>query len=171
MKSAWVLFLVLITLSGCGPTLSPDEELAKQIFEAIKQHDEEAYSRLTITSADFDLKRDKVSPFKVGLTYAGSVLRPEMRHRQHKQFEMAIARPTDKCIDFSTCDFAGITGDVTHNQELVGGGSIPTRVRRFLVKKHNTTIDTKEMEPLLLITDWNGKPRVLSLVFREEQQQ
>lgn len=167
-RFAPTILCTIAVLCGCGPALSPDEQLAKEVFDSIKQRNVEEFSKLTITLADFELKKNKVSPFKAGLTYAGGTLRPEMRQRQQKQFEQASTRANENCIDFATCEFAGITGDAAAEQKLLDGGSVPVRFRQFKIQRNGKVIDATDKQPVLVITDWNGHPRLLSLLFKEQ---
>ncbi|MCC7527127.1 MAG: hypothetical protein IT342_01320 [Candidatus Melainabacteria bacterium] len=157
-------------LCGCASTQSPDEELARKVFDSIKNNDADAFSKLTITRADFELSRDKVSPMKAHLTYAGGTLRPEQRRAQILQFEKAQEKGNDAVIDFKHSEFVGIEDFGSSLEPLLGGGEIPVRPRKFKIRRDGKEVDSSQMEPLLLLTDWKGKPRCLGLIFRDAPQ-
>lgn len=65
------------------------DQLLEQAFAAINSQDWAKYQALTITSADFILKQQRISKFKEKQTYVGGSLKPEEISQQLQQFRQA----------------------------------------------------------------------------------
>ncbi len=159
--------LSLILCACAGLSDSPDEQLLRRAFTAIKNKDLEAYRQLTVTSAAFQLQKDKVSPFKAKLGFVGSVLKPEQEKRRDQEFEVAAAGG-EKFIDFKNVEFAGAAKTISDELELIGGEKIPIRVLSCKLKSNGKIFDSNELQPYFMLADWHGNPKILKLVFEKE---
>lgn len=160
---AAVLAALLSLLACTKPTSSP-EALVKTAFAAIKNNDWSAYAPLTITTADFMLKENKVSKFKEGQTYAGSMLRPEEQKQQKEQFQKAAAGGTT-ILDFRQAKFDRAVQVASGNQELLTGGPIPVAV--YAVALDGGGGQASQLDPGFVVVEWNRTYRLLGLRFRE----
>ncbi len=166
-----VLMLVLtIQLGGCESTSTSGKDgykaLLKQAFQAIKQNDWDKYSKLTITEADFDLKQNKVSPFKQKQSYVGSVLKPEQQQQQRQDFQRAITGG-EGIIPFATAEYVSVGSVVSSGTaESLAGAAIPYTVYSLKVKSGGSEFDSQNLEPLFVVTQWQGEYRLLNLYFK-----
>lgn len=161
-----LLALVCTTvLVGCSPALSPDEQVVSEAFTALKSRNWAAYKKLTVTSADFVLKAQGLSPFASGQSYAGSVLRPEEKLAQKSDFERATSGSV-QLLDRGRADLAGVSKAGAFEKELLVGGRLPVRVYRVILRVDGKIVPDGRGMPRFLIVDWNKEPRLLGLAFK-----
>ena len=154
---------VVIALTTLDFSPKTDEAIIKSAFKALKDGDWETYQSLTVTSAEFILKYNKVSPFKRKMTYAGGVLMPEEKSRQKKEFEHALKGGTDS-INFKQAIFVKARLVHQDNRELLEGGSIPIKI--YLVEVEQNGKKQTDLQPAFVVTMWGEKPRLLQLEFK-----
>jgi hypothetical protein len=168
--------LVLISfvfVAACGPVLpgksgprersSPEEELLDAAFIALKKKDWNAFSELTVTTADFDIQTLKQSPLMERQSYAGGVLRPEERLRIKEQFEIA-AGGGEGMIDFESAEFVSVGKAIDRGMvESIGGELIPFTSYSIKIEVDGETVDTRDLRPVFIVVKWQGRPRILAL--------
>lgn len=167
IKTLFLLALSAVLLSGCAHR-SPDDQFLSLVFAALKEKDWDDYSRLLVTKADFDLKRQKLSPFKSKQGYVGGVKKPEYRRMQMLQFERATAGGANQ-IDFAKGEYVGLGKRVDYGLELLSGGRIEARVYSIRYKVDGVEKVTDDEDPLFVVTSWGEKPRLLKLSFKGEK--
>jgi hypothetical protein len=167
--SVILLCFLLAALGGAGCRSDPREELLREVFAALGDRDARRFQARATTLADFDLEAQGVSPFKAGMTYAGSVLRPEEESAQRAQFEQAL-RGGPGCIDFSRDRFAGLgTLLAEGTQETLGGTLVPYQVYSVRIRRGGEEIDARDLHPRFAITPRSGGFRMLGLVLPAEE--
>lgn len=150
---------------GPGGGTAGDEVLVQRAFEAIKAGDYSAYRELTITTADFVLKREKVNPMMEAQTYAGAVLKPQEQALQRGEFEQAVAGGEDQ-IDFKTAEWQGLGPLVdSGSQQLFESGSVPYMSYAIKIKQGGESIVSTELRPEFVLVDWGKSRRILRLFF------
>jgi hypothetical protein len=141
--------------------------LIKEAFTAIKKNDWAAYSRLTVTAADFMLRENKIGPFEEKQSYAGSVLKPEEIQSQRAQFESAV-EGGDGLIDFRNAEFVALGSIVEKGDHpLLTGGSVPFVAYSVRINVDGKEFDSRELSPRFVVVKWGHKPRLLRLLFNE----
>lgn len=121
----------------------------------------------TITSADFDLWEQGISPFQQQQSYLGAGVKPEQRTRQKKQFRKALAAEPD-FIDFSEDRFLGLGSRVSEvTQETLTGLQIPVEVYSVRIRRGDADVDSKDLFPKFAIVRWGSNYRLLDLVLPE----
>jgi hypothetical protein len=142
------------------------ESLLTKGFAALKAADIGAYSQLTITSADFVLKKMGIPKFKQSQSYVGSSMKPAEIKKQNAQFQKAVAGEEDN-IMFKSDEFVSI-------------GSL---IKKGVIKAMNNTIITFEMYsfkiktasgethddlfPYVMVVKWGSYYHILKLMFTE----
>ena len=161
-----VSFALASVCCGTRPS-SPEEELIRDAFNAIKKNDWKAYSKLTITTADFMLKEHEAGPFEEKQSYAGSILKPEEIERQRLEFDRAVAAGKG-IIDFRKAQFVslGATKETT-SEELLTGSTISTTTHSVRIRLDGKETDSRELDPLFVTVKWGDEPRLLRLRFRD----
>jgi hypothetical protein len=153
-------------VSGCSS--DPRSELLERVYEALSAGDEAGFLRWTITTADFDLKAQGVSPFQAGQTYLGGVIRPEQIAEQRRQFQRAIAAGPG-CIDFTRDELAGCGSVLGEgSQETLGGNQVHYLVCSLRIERDGKELDAKELYPRFVLTEWVNGYRLLALVLPNE---
>lgn len=170
-KSAKALFfLALGTVAGCTSKTGSEENVVKEAFEAIKEGDLQRYEKITITAADYLLKKQGVSVFKARQTYAGGVLRREERETQRKEFDMAKAGGPGR-IDFTGSELVGPGKRVEQGVlPYLEGVRIPYATYSVIIRTaEGKKIDTRNFYPLFMVAAWGDEYRMLGLVFPEKE--
>jgi len=161
------LFVLAVVSPACDS--DPRADLLGEVFAALKDHDAARFRRCTITTADFDLRAQGVSPFKASMTYLGGVIRPEEQAAHQKAFERA-ARGGQGFIDFTQDRFAGggtLLGE--GSRETLGGSFIPYQVYSALVRRQGQTVDSKDLYPRFVIAPWGDGFRLLDLLLPPDE--
>jgi hypothetical protein len=166
MRSLILLLTIGTLFSGCSKR-PPDEALIKEAFYALKEKDWEAYSRLTITTADFALKEKKIGIFQESQSYTGGVFKPQEIERQKLSFEKAITGG-EKIINFNQAEFVSL-GLVKESGNIptLTGEDIPVTAYSIKIRDGNVEVDTKDLDPIFILTKWGNQYRILKLGFRE----
>jgi hypothetical protein len=153
-----------VTVAGCqrlDPTASP-EAVVEAAYAAIKAGDWEAYSDLTVTSADFILKEQGMqSKLKGQGSFAGAVLKPEEQQAQREQFERALAGG-EGLIDFKLREFGRAHLAARGFEETLSGSEIP--ISAYLVSVAGETRPTQD-GPSFVVAQWGSFYKVLRLTF------
>ena len=139
------LLLLVLALAGCHR--DPREELVGKVFEAIRTKRTTAFMKTTITSADFDLRAQGISPFKEHMSYLGSSVKPEQKKRQRRQF-WKVRAGGPGFIDFSEDRLLGLgtcLGEET--QETLTGVKIPVSVYSVRIRRGGKEMDSKDLFP------------------------
>ncbi len=162
-----LLFFLIACLSSACSRATPQEVLLEKAFVALQKNDYENFKKLTITLADFELKRTKGGPFAKSQSYAGQVLKPEQVQAQRDQFKRATAGGPG-CIDFKASKFIGIdTADQVTREPLLTGDPITCTVYSLKIKTTGAVADTKSLDPLFVVTSWGDQCRILELRFKK----
>jgi hypothetical protein len=162
------LFFTLYYLTSCFPTETDKiDELLGNAFKAIRNRDWEGYRKLTVTSADFILKKMKISIIKYKQTFAGSSLKPmELQNHQNK-FETLIKMNSGKnegVIDFTNSKYDSMG-------KLVGRGvkttlnnvEIPYQILTLKVKSLTDEIK-KDLLPYFVVVKWGDHYKILDIL-------
>jgi len=164
MPLAFAALASVLVLGACerqDPTASA-EGVVEAAYAAIKANDWDAYSKLTVTSADFILKENNAqSQFKQKSSYVGSQLKPEEQRRQKQEFQRAVAGGEGQ-IDFQTHKFEKAHLAAQGNEELLNGSTIP--VSAYLVAAEGQSAPSQE-PPGFVVVPWGSFYKVLRLTF------
>jgi hypothetical protein len=166
-------FVVIIGCSGSGnnePSQKDIDKLLEQAFAAIKSQDWAKYQELTITSADFILKQQRISKFKEKQTYVGGSLKPEEISRQLQQFKQVKNVPEGLKEDMIYFDediyvSAGKIVDQGVMPTLLEV-QIPYEIYTIKVKSKSGKV-MDDLYPYFVIVQWRNSPRILKLLFPE----
>lgn len=160
-----VIALISVT-SGCSkpPTSSP-EALVTAAFEALHKNDWEAYSALTITSADFILKENKQTRFKERGTFVGDKLKPEEKEQQRQQFQKAGTGGAN-VIDFRQTKLDRPVLVASRQQETMIGSVIPVSLYGLMLKDSGGKLSP--LDPGFVVVQWRDGYRLLALRFSPE---
>ncbi len=124
--------------------------------------------KTTITSADFDLRAQGISPFKESASFLGSSVKPEQKKRQKRQFWTARRGGSD-FIDFSKDRLLGLgacLGEET--QETLLGERIQVGVYSVRIRRGGKEMDSKDLFPkFALVRLGKTTYRLLGLVLPE----
>jgi hypothetical protein len=155
-------------LSACKGGNDTEEQLLASCFHAIKKNDWKTYARLTLTPAEILEKVSGVrqrSAFKRRQGFAGGVLRPEQMKLHEQSFKRAV-RGGPGQIDFARSELDGV-GTLLGTQDpwRREGQSFPYRTYSLRIKTGGRTLDTKDLRPLFTVVAWEGKQRLIDLVF------
>jgi len=155
------LVVLISGLSACST--SPEEKLLKKAFSSIQNNDWDSYAKLTITSIDFTLQRNSVTPLKARQSYTGSKLKPQERERHRVRFE-DIQKEKEGFIDFANAEFVSVGSIVeTGMYPVMIGGEVPYTAYSLIIQTDGEEIDTKELYPHFVVVTWNNEPRILYL--------
>ncbi|MCP5053797.1 MAG: hypothetical protein GY940_41910 [bacterium] len=140
------------------------EELLKEAFDAIKAGDWNAYSSLTITSADFVLRASGISKFQEKQSYVGSSVKPTEIKRQAEQFHYA-SKGEEDCILFHKDSFVS-TGRLmlTGTHKTLNNVNIPFQSFTIKVKSAEGEI-IDNLYPQVVVVKWGDYYRILKLLF------
>ncbi|GEM_PF-1345991 len=160
------VFIFLALSIGCSSKRSaPEKSILKKAFSAIKKNDWEAYSKITITRADYEIRKQKMSKFKAKQSYVGGVLKSEEREKQKAEFIAAVAGG-EGLIDFKNAKFVGLG-------TLLGSGisegllnsEYSYRIYSLRIKTGGQVIDTVDLSPKFVLVLWGKEFRILELLF------
>ncbi len=181
-RNVWVI-IVFVMLScflnlSCskGAKGQPEEkvlgdsvdELLKKAFDAIKAGDWQAYSTLTITSADFVLKAMGISRFKAKQSYVGSSVKPAEIKKQTNQFYKA-AKGDDDTILFDKDTFVSAGPlKITGTHKALNNVNIPFKMYSLKIKTETGEI-MDDLYPYVVIVKWGEYYRILELVFSADK--
>jgi hypothetical protein len=177
-----VLLLCFVVILGCsGSTNSQPSQtkssknidnLLEQAFAAIKSRDRAKYQALTITSADFILKRRGISKFKEKQSYVGSSLKPEEISKQLEQFKQAKKVPEElkeDMIYFDEDTYVSVGKIVDQGvMPTVGDVQIPYKIYTIKVKSESGKV-MDDLYPYFVIVQWGNQSRILKLLFPETE--
>ena len=140
-------------------------ELGAKLFAAIKANNWGAFEPLTITSADFTLKRMNLSPVQAKQSYAGASLRPNLIAKLRTDFNRAVAGGAGQ-IDFRQAFFVGL-GPVTASGNLsdIQNESIPFTTYSLKIDTGGRVIDATDLTPRFVVVPWEKGLRLLKLEF------
>ena len=149
--------------------ISSEEGLLENVFNALKDEDWEAFQKLTITYADFLLRKQKINAFMEQQSYAGGVLKPEEMNKQRKQFEQTI-RDKKNQIDFKNASFISLGSLINESslELLVSDENIFTKTYSLIIQINDQIIDSKNLFPTFTIVRWYEEYRLLNLNFSKE---
>jgi hypothetical protein len=168
-RLAAVALIALASLpAGCSrppPTSSPEAVVAAA-FDALHDSDWDAYSALTITTADFILKEQKLTGFKQKGTYVGDKLKPEEKNRQREQFQKAGSGGPNT-IDFREAKLDRPILVASAQQELMSGSVVPVALYGLALKDAGS--QASQLDPGFVVVQWSGGYRLLGLRFRAEE--
>lgn len=166
-----LLLLLAFCLTGCPGSSSPlkqRETLLRQTFQAMKQNDWQNYSKLTITTADYDLKQSSVSPAKAKQSYAGGVAKPRMQEQQKADFQEAVTGG-EGIIDFRNAQFVSIGSALDQGTiSSLNGVQIPYTTYSLMLKIAGQEIDSKALKPVFTVVEWQDEHRLLNLQFNQQ---
>ena len=167
---AAVLMLSACSLPGSsGPgggkaKRSAEEKLLAEAFSALKAKDWEAFSALTVTTADYDMKEMNTPPLLERQTFSGGVMKPEQQMQIRDQFTAVVDEEVEGTIQFDKAEFVSKGKVVMQGAvESLSGQMIPYRVYSIRIEVDGETIDTRDMSPRFVIVKFNGRPRILAL--------
>lgn len=168
-----LLFVFITACSGSNnkqPTQRDIDKLLKQAFNTIKTRDWQNYQALTITSADFILKRRGISKFKEKQSFVGSSLKPSEIDRQRQQFKLAKNAADEFNEDMIYFDKDTYVSLGT----LVEQGALPTLDDvRIPFQTYTIKVESEsgkamdDLYPYFVVVQWRNKPRILMLLFPE----
>jgi hypothetical protein len=175
-----ILLLCFVVIIGCSgstdnqPSQAKDskniDKLLEQAFTAIKTQDRAKFQALTITSADFILKRRGISKFKEKQSYVGSSLKPSEINKQLEQFKQAKNVPEElkeDMIYFGEDTFVSVGKIVNQGvMPTVGEVQIPYKIYTIKVKSNSGGI-MDDLYPYFVIVQWRNQPKILKLLFPE----
>lgn len=160
------LILIAFSLAGCHS--DPREELLGKVFDALRARSTSSFMKTTITSADYDLKAEGISPFKEHMSYLGRCLKPEEKKRQERRFRRA-RKGGPGFIDFSQDRFLGIgTRLEDATRETFMGQHLPVSVYSARIRRGGVEVDSKDLYPRFAIVRWGERSfRLIDLVLPE----
>ncbi len=172
-------FAVIIGCSGSTdnqPSQAKDsssiDKLLEQAFEAIKSRDRAAYQALTITSADFVLKRRRIPKLKEKQSYVGSSAKPEELYKQYEQFNRAknIEEEFKEDMIYFDEDTFISAGKIVDQGVMptIGEVQIPYKTYTIKVKSGSGEV-MDDLYPYFVIVQWGNSPRILKLIFPEAE--
>jgi hypothetical protein len=175
-----VVLLCFVVIIGCSGSIDNQPSQAKgsqnvdrlleQAFAAIKSRDRAKYQALTITSADFILKRRGISKFKEKQSYVGSSLKPEEINKQLEQFKQAknVAEELkEEMIYFDEDTYVSVGKIIDQGvMPTVGEVQIPYKIYTIKVKSQSGKV-MDDLYPYFVIVQWGNQPRILKLLFPE----
>jgi hypothetical protein len=179
----WLIILLVVVVGlNCSSSTStkeqaaqpkksnPIDKLLEQAFTAIKSQDRAAYQALTITSADFILKRRRIPTLKEKQSYVGSSLKPEELYKQLEQFKQAKNVPEEfkeEMIYFDEDTYVSAGKIVDQGvMPTVGEVQIPYKIYTIKVKSQAGEM-MDDLYPYFVIVQWGNQPRILKLLFPE----
>ena len=146
------------------------DKLLEQAFAAIKSRDRVKYLALTITSADFILKRRGISKFKEKQSYVGASLKPEEINRQLQQFKQAKNMPEEfkKDMIYFDEDTYVSAGKIIDRGVMptLDEVQIPYTIYTIKVKSKSGKV-MDDLYPYFVTVQWGNQPRILKLLFPE----
>lgn len=152
--------VLLASVASCAMDPHRSEEsLVAAAFSAVARNDWERYRELIITPADLMLQAGKTPPLEAGLTYEGSVLRPEERE-QHRQWFDQARRGGPGLIDFSADRVDRVHLVARGERELLSGDLVEVTVYAA-----NVTGGAGRSGPLFQVVRWGSEFRILALLF------
>ncbi len=173
-----ITVVVFFNCSGPGnqqqQTKKPDiDEFLGEAFKAIKNRDWGRYSKLTITSADFVLKKMGISTFKEKQSYVGSSVKPAEIKKQYAQFQQAVTvneANEEDMIYFDRDTFVSM-GKIADQgiMPALNNTRIPYKVYTVKVKSDSGAV-MDDLYPYFVIVQWGSSPRILKLTFPEAPQ-
>lgn len=162
LKTGILLLVAAAFFSGCGP--SPSEKTIHLACQALKAQDWEAYSRLTITEADFMMVENNISESEADQSFAGSSLRPKQRQHLREQYEQAI-QGCDGCLDFSRCLYVFPTLSATSTITTLGGDDVILEEYILTIEMDGPETSAPGLGPYFILVPWEDEVRILSLRF------
>ena len=175
-----VLLLCFVVIIGCSTSTKEQpaqpkksnsiDKLLEQAFEAIKSRDRAAYQALTITSADFVLKRRRIPKLKEKQSYVGSSAKPEELYKQYEQFNRAknIEEEFKEDMIYFDEDTYVSAGKIIDQGVMptIGDVQIPYKIYTIKVKSSSGKV-MDDLYPYFMIVQWGNQPRILKLLFPE----
>ncbi len=181
-QNIWIICLIfsIMFLIHCSGSESqqpqPQQEsggidgLLQDAFEAIKTQNREKYNDLTITSADFVLKRMGISKLKENQSYVGTSVKPAEIKKQHAQFQQAVKvdeKFEEDMIYFDKDTFISAGRIIDQGvMKALNNVQIPYKIYTIKVKSDGGAV-MDDLYPYFMIVHWNNRPRILKLIFPE----
>jgi hypothetical protein len=177
-----VIVLCFVVILGCSSSTSTKEQparpkksstidkLLEQAFAAIKSQDWAKYQALTITSADFILKRRGITKFKEKLSYTGSSLKPEEITKQFEQFRRAknVEEELKEEMIYFDEDIYVSAGKIVERGVMPTVGEVQIPYKTYTIKvKSGAGEVMDDLYPYFVIVHWGNQPRILKLLFPE----
>ncbi|MBD3322042.1 MAG: hypothetical protein GF350_13170 [Chitinivibrionales bacterium] len=112
------------------------------------------------------MKKNNIGPEKARDSYLGGTLKPQLLKQHQNQFNRAVKKEGD--IDFSRAEFVS-TGEMVKEGSIktLISGTIPYTVYALNCTVDSQAVSTAQMHPQFAVTQWNGEPKILRLVFKE----
>ncbi|MBU8869949.1 MAG: hypothetical protein KOO60_03630 [Gemmatimonadales bacterium] len=162
LKFFLLMIAVVFSLAGCGP--SPQERTIHLACQALKAQDWEAFSKLTITEADFLIAENLRSGRGAESQFARNSLRPEQLQLLKEQFDQAI-RGGDYCLDFSRCQYVFPTLNRTSTRTTFSGEIVPVEEYILIIEMDGPERSAPGLGPNFLLVPWEDGYRIQALKF------
>jgi hypothetical protein len=179
-----VLLLCFVVILGCSSSTSTKEQparpkksnnidkLLEQAFAAIKSRDRAAYQALTITSADFVLKRMRIPKLKEKQGYVGSSAKPTELYQQYEQFNRAknIEEEFKEDMIYFDEDTYVSAGKIVDHGVMPALNDVQIPYKTYTIKvKSGAGEVMDDLYPYFVIVQWGNQPRILKLLFPEAE--
>lgn len=150
---------LLVTLVACSsPT--PQQELVLEAVATIARGDQEAYSELTITLADLELRRQGIGGLTASQTFLGGTIRPSQREEQVADFHRAVAAGGE-LIDLRTAEVEAV--ELLGNVSLEGLDGATFDAELYGLRVAGVSTPPERTFPQVAVVPWGSFFRVLAL--------
>ena len=164
-----VTTMAVLCLFTCTskPANSP-EAAVSTAFKAIAKKDWAAYRAITITTADYELKANKINPFQAKDSFAGGVMKPREIEQLRAGFEKAVSAEHADSISFTNARFKKLGTMIESGSFDTSGGKVGYEVYSVIMKQNGREVDSASMWPLFVVARWESQYRITGLRFPEK---
>lgn len=164
--AALLVLLLPVGLAGCGPTA--EERLLHNACLALKAQDWDAYSRLTITEADYLLRQNRLDGPEAEGTFAEDSLRPGQIALLRSQYDRAV-RGGPGQLDFSRCRYVYPELSRERVLETLSGEAVEVQEYRVEIEMDGPKRSAPGLGPVFVLARWEKGWRILALRYHDDR--
>ena len=153
---------MVLLLAGCSN--SPQENVIREAYLALKADDWDSFRSLTVTNADLLDRQSRFETTSAADSFVGGDLRPREIQALRDQFERAVNGCID-CLDFESCLFVRLEPPIEGVVTTLSGEEIPSLEYPVRCEMEGPEVSPPGLAPTFLLVPWEGEYRILALKF------